>query len=169
MGIKRKTFKFPVSQLHVKPEQLKVLPGRKPMIQIAERLIQSKTRLKFSTPESSLIPESSGHHDKVIPVSECTISQTMSEHNSISRTISRKGMQDIRREVPSYADPIYRPPSKPTEIPTQVTPKKILESDIDTLEQDINMDFEENFPPQEGMISETFQRPDRSYFQKPPE
>ena len=32
-----------------------------------------------------------------------------------------------------------------------------------------NMDIEENSPYQEGVISETYQRPDRSYFQEPPE
>ena len=36
-GIKRKTLKFPVSQPYNKPEQTKLLPGRKPIIQIAER------------------------------------------------------------------------------------------------------------------------------------
>ena len=82
--LKRRTFKFPVSQLHVEPEQPKLLPGRKPIIQKAERPIQSKTRSKVSTPESSTITESSEHHDKVTPVSACTIPQTMSKHNSIS-------------------------------------------------------------------------------------
>ena len=37
------------------------------------------------------------------------------------------------------------------------------------MEQDIKMDFEEHFPDQEGVISETYQRPDKSYFQEPPE
>ena len=37
--------------------------------------------------------------------------------------------------------------------------------DLDT---DINMDFEENFAYQEGVILQTYQRPDRSYFQEPP-
>ena len=95
---------------------------------------------------------------------EYAILQTMSEHDSISRTITRKGMQDIRMEVPAYADQVYRPPLKPTEIPTQVIPRKILDSDIDALEQDINTDFEENSPHQEGVISEIYQRPDKSYF-----
>ena len=31
------------------------------------------------------------------------------------------------------------------------------------------MDFEENSTYQEGVISEMYQRPDRSYFQEPPE
>ena len=38
-GIKRKMPNFPVSQLHDKPEQPKLLPGRSPIIQIAERPI----------------------------------------------------------------------------------------------------------------------------------
>ena len=35
--------------------------------------------------------------------------------------------------------------------------------DLDT---DINVDFKENFPYQEDVISETYQRPNRSYFQE---
>ena len=37
------------------------------------------------------------------------------------------------------------------------------------LDMDINIDIEENSPYQEGIISETYQRPDRSYFQELPE
>ena len=77
-------------------------------------------------------------------------------------------MQGIRREIPAYADLIYRPPPKPAEIPTPANPKKI-HSDIDALEQDINMDFEENSPYQEGVISEIYKRLDKSYFQELPE
>ena len=33
----------------------------------------------------------------------------------------------------------------------------------------INLDFEENSPFQEGIISETIQRPDKSFFQNPKE
>ena len=50
-----------------------------------------------------------------------------------------------------------------------VTLKTISESDTDALENDINMDFEENSPYQESVISETHQRPDKSYFQELPE
>ena len=62
-----------------------------------------------------------------------------------------------------------RPPPKPTVILKQVIPRKIHDSDIDSLEEDINIGFEENFPYQEGVISEIYQRPDKSYFQEPPE
>ena len=51
-GIKWKTLKIPVSQLLDKPEQQQLLPGRRPIIQIAERpilqqpqnIIQSKRK-----------------------------------------------------------------------------------------------------------------------------
>ena len=63
-----------------------------------------------------------------------------------------------------YPDPIYRPPPKPTEMPLQEVPRNL--SDLDT---DINMDFKENCPYQEDVISETYQRPDKSYLQEPQE
>ena len=40
VGMKRKMIKFPVFQPFDKPEQLKLLPGRRPIIQIAVRSIQ---------------------------------------------------------------------------------------------------------------------------------
>ena len=64
---------------------------------------------------------------------------------------------------------VYGSPPKPTEKPTQIIPGKTLELDIDLLEQDINLDFEENSPYQEDVTSEIHQRPDEAYFQEPPE
>ena len=125
----------------------------KPILQQPQNIVQPRTTLKVP------VPESSRPHDKFMPVPNCIIPQTRSRDDSNSRTIKRKTIQDIRREIPAYTDPIYRPPPKPAEIPLQ-------EMDLDT---DVNMDFEENFPYQEGVISETYQRLNRSYFQGPPE
>ena len=44
-----------------------------------------------------------------------------------------------------------------------------MDLDSDTLEQGINKDLKKNSPYQEEIISEMYQRPDRSYFQEPPE
>ena len=76
--------------------------------------------------------------------------------------VKRKTIHDISREIPTYPDPIYRPPPKPKEIPMQEVPRKLTDGD-----RDINTDFKENSPYQEGVILETYQRPDRSYFQEP--
>ena len=40
---------------------------------------------------------------------------------------------------------------------------------IEEISPNINLDFKENFPFQEGVISETFQRLDKSFFQEPKE
>ena len=40
--------------------------------------------------------------------------------------------------------------------------KDLLDTDLDR-----NVDIEENSPFQEGIISETYERPDRSYVQEP--
>ena len=77
---------------------------------------------------------------------------------------SVESIQNISRKIPAYTDPIYRPPPKPAEIPFQEILRKLR--DLDT---DIDMDFEEKSPYQEGIISETYQKPDRSYFQEPTE
>ena len=58
-----------------------------------------------------------------------------------------------------YPDPIYRSPPKPTETPIPDIPRNL--SDFD---QEIKTDFRENSPFQEGMISEMYQRPGKSYF-----
>ena len=73
-------------------------------------------------------------------------------------------IQDVARKFPIYPDPIYRPPPKPIKTPIPKNPGSL--SDID---QEPNMDFDDNFPFQEGVISETYQRPDKSYFQEPQE
>ena len=85
-----------------------------------------------------------------------------SRDDSSSRMVKRQTIQHISREIPTYQDPIYRPPPKLTEIPLQEIPRKLADSDTE-----INTDFKEKSPYQEGVISETYQRPGKSYFQEP--
>ena len=67
-------------------------------------------------------------------------------------------------KIPICPDTIYRPPPKPTEIPLQEIPRNLMDLDMD-----ITMNFQENSPCQEGVISEIYQRPERAYFQETPE
>ena len=60
-----------------------------------------------------------------------------------------------------YPDPTYRPPPKPVELPIPEVPRSI--SDFDP---DINIVFEEISPFLQGVISEMYQRADKSYFQE---
>ena len=64
----------------------------------------------------------------------------------------------------------YRPPPKPIRwnVPRSQESSHSLSS-VENINPDINLDFEENSPFQEGIISETFQRLDKSFFQDPKE
>ena len=82
--------------------------------------------------------------------------------DSNSRMVKRKTIWDISREIPAYPHSMYSPPPKPNEIPLWEILSKLM--DFNT---DIKTDLEENSPYQEGIIMETYQRPNRSYSQKP--
>ena len=66
------------------------------------------------------------------------------------------------REVPPYPDPQIRPPPRHPDL------KENWRTSMD-LDTGINTDFEANSPYQEGIISETYERPDKSYIIEPPE
>ena len=61
-------------------------------------------------------------------------------------------------ELPSYILPGRRPPPKP---PDQLIKRRE--------EKEVRTDVEENSPFQESIISEIYERPDKSYFQEPTE
>ena len=63
------------------------------------------------------------------------------------------------RPSPPYHNPYTRPPNVTNSIDSQ---KDYLETDLDR-----KVDIEENSPFQEGIILETYKRPDKSYVQEP--
>ena len=67
------------------------------------------------------------------------------------------------KDIPFYSDPTYRFPPKPTRTPM------LGSSESTDVNPDIYIDFKENSPFQQGIISETYQRPDKSFFQEPRE
>ena len=69
------------------------------------------------------------------------------------------------RPIPPYHEPFLRPPLRPPD----ATGVKDNRKDLLDLDIDRNIDFEENSPYQEGIISETYERPDKSYIQEPME
>ena len=61
-----------------------------------------------------------------------------------------------------YHEPFVRPPLRPPDIPyARDNRKDILDEDMDR-----KTDFEENSPFPGGIISEMYQRPDKSYIQE---
>ena len=102
------------------------------------------------------VPESSRICDKIIP--DYAIPHISSGDDSI---IKGKTTQDVSKKIPIYTDPVYRPPPKPVKLPIPKVPRSLLD-----LDPEINTNFE-NSPFREGVISEMYQRPDKSYFKEP--
>ena len=119
-------------------------------MQVAEKPVEQP---KFPVPKTSRI------YDKIMP--DYAIPCISSGDDLNSRMLKRKLIQDVSREIPIYPDPPYRPPPKPVKSPIPQAPQGL--SDFDP---EINMDFKKNSPFQESVISEIYQRPDKSYFQE---
>ena len=62
-----------------------------------------------------------------------------------------------------HPNPILQPQTQPNKQNMK------CKQNLQDINPNINFDFEENSPFQEGVISETFQRPDKSFFQDPKE
>ena len=67
-------------------------------------------------------------------------------------------------KIPNYPDPLIKPPPRPPDIKVQGDRKINLDLDLE-----INKDFEDNSLHQEGIISEIYQRPDKTQFLELPE
>ena len=68
------------------------------------------------------------------------------------------------RQTPPYINPIIRPPPRLPDL--DKNNRRNFRPDLTT---DPKIDFEENSPHQEGIISETYERPDGSYIKEPHE
>ena len=87
------------------------------------------------------------------------------QHQLVNPTciIQPKGPKIQHRPSPPYHDLYARPPPRPPDVTNLIDSwKDLLETDLDR-----NVDIEENSPFQEGIISETHERPDKSYVQEP--
>ena len=78
-----------------------------------------------------------------------------------TEAITRRMIQDKTRELPFYTDPIYRSPPR---LPDNLWPNS-PESKPDSRPK-IDIEFEENSQHYKGIISEFYQRPNKSYFQE---
>ena len=113
-------------------------PALKEALSLPEPLVQSQERVQ---PQQH-IPIPLPQHQLVDPT-------------CITQPI---GPKIQHRPSPPYHDLYARPPDLTNLIDNQ---KDLLETDLDR-----NVDIEENPPFQEGMISETYERPDKSYIQE---
>ena len=71
-------------------------------------------------------------------------------------------VQDRNGEYSCQPDPYFRPPPRPPDNLRPQSPKTNI-----TNGSSIDIEFEENLPHQEGIISEIYQQPNKNYFQEP--
>ena len=69
-------------------------------------------------------------------------------------------------DLPFHPGPNYRPPPKLIRPSMPRSQESSDSSGSTNINIDINLDFEENSPFQEGVISEAYHRPDKSFFQE---
>ena len=68
-------------------------------------------------------------------------------------------------DIPFHPGPTYILTSKPIRSNMPRSQESLHSSpNIENINPDINLDFEENSPFQEGIISEAYQRPGKSFF-----
>ena len=72
-------------------------------------------------------------------------------------------------DVPFHPGPVYRPLPNPIKQDVSYPQSSQSSTSVGDINPNINFDFEENSPFQEGIMSETFKRLDKSYFQDPKE
>ena len=88
----------------------------------------------------------------------------MPQHQPVDPTsiIQPIGPKIQNRLSPPYHDPYARPPPRPPDVTNSIDSwKDLLDNDLDR-----KVDIEENALFQEGIISETYERPDTSYVQE---
>ena len=89
----------------------------------------------------------------------------MPQHQLVDHThiIQPIGPKIQHRPSPPYHDPYAKPPPRPPDVTNLIDSwKDLLDNDLERKEY-----IEENSPFQEGIISETYKRPDTSYIQEP--
>ena len=118
-------------------------PAPKDALSLPEHVVQSQENVQ---------PQ---HH---IPI-------PLPQHQLVDSThiIQPIGPKIQHRPSPPYCNLYVRPPPRPPDVTNSIdNMKDLLDTDLDR-----NVDIEENSPFQEGIISDTYERPNRSYIQEP--
>ena len=153
--------------LNIQPEKQNIRPLKgNEILQEKPRIGQGRagTRRRKSPINQAIaaempkkIPEALKIEKKVITRPDFTTA-VQSVNNCSMEAVNRRPMI---KDIPLYPDPTYRPPLKPIRIPASKSPENM------DINPELNIDFEENSPFQEGIISETYQRPNKSFLQEP--
>ena len=151
---------------NLSPEKQHTFPkqGNLERLQIGQGRARSKR--KKPVPINQVINHPSHLSEEIPGRTKIEARKTKSVHTTNSANDSMVNNHPFLPDVPFHPDPLLRPPKLP--IKQNMTHKQNSQK-IQDINPNINFKFEENSPFQEGIMSETFQRLDKSFFQEPKE
>ena len=131
-------------------------------------------RRKRPDPINQSINQPSSLSQKIPRRTEMETGKTNPVHSknlthSINNVRKMTNNNTLITDVPFHPGPVYRPPPKPIKHNVSNQQGSHSSSSIEDINLNINFDFQENSPFQEGLLSKTFQRWDKSFFQEPKE
>ena len=157
-----------------KPERQHANPIKGSLVKL--HIGQGRTGLKRmkSDPINQTINQPSELSQKIPGKTEIETGKTNQAHSKDPMHIINNadaGMthtEPLIPDVPFHPGPKYRPPPIPirSNVPRSQESSQ-SSSSVEDINLDINLDFEKNSPFQEVVISEMFQRPDKTFFQDP--
>ena len=133
-------------------------------------------RRKRPSPINQAIIQPSELSQKIPGATEIETKITNCENSTVpthSINNANEGMTHTRPFIPDapfYPGPTYRLPPKPVRSHTSENDEgsqSSNSSEITNVDPRINLDFAANSSFQEGVMSEAYQRPDKSFFQEP--
>ena len=156
---------------NLKPEKQHTLPkqGSKERLHICEG--RAGSRRKRCGPINQSINQPSNLSQKIPGRTEIETGKINHVHtkdlthsiNNMSGKMTNSN--PLMPDVPFHPGPVYRPLPKP--IKQDMTYPQSSQSSTNIENINPNFDFEENYPFQEGIMSQTFKRLDKSFFQEP--
>ena len=159
---------------NMKPERQHASPIKGSVVKLCIGQGRAGFKRKRSDPINQTINQPSELSQKIPGKTEIETVKTNQAHSKDPMHIINNadaGMahkKPLIPDVPFHPGPTYRPPLKPirSNVPRSQESSQ-CSSSVENINPDINLDFEENSPFQEGVISETFQRLDKTFFPCP--
>ena len=160
---------------NLKPEKQHTIPKQGSMERTHIDQGRAGLRRKRPDPINQSINQPSNFSQKIPRRTEIETGKTNHMHtkdlmHSINNTSGKMTNNNtLIPDVPFHPGPVYRLLPKPIKQDMSYSRSSQSSTSIGDINPNINFDFEENPPFQEGIMSETFQRPDQSFFQEPKE
>ena len=153
---------------NLKPEIQHTLPRQGSMERPCVGQGRAGSKRKKSDPINHAINQASNLLQKIPGRTEIETRKTNHVHSTHNMNDKMANTNPLIPDGAFYPGPVYRPPSKPI-IQNMTHAQSSQGSNINNNNSDINFDFKENSPFQEGVVSKRFQRLDKSFFQEPKE